>query len=440
MRWAGLVLFATSCTFSTDLERVDAPRGDGDVASCAEPASWLDGKSPTSEVHVGPPMGAPDGTVEHPFATISAAQAAGLVVPGTKIVLVGGMHIGEAVRLDGTSDAPIWIVGQPGGTRAQFVGVGLQLVSPRYVALRDVDAHATQGSSPGINIDDSLAPAQYVSIEGSRVSGAPGPCFRLTGVEHVSIRDSSGESCNRGVQLIGVHHASVARVSIQMTTETGIHVAGGSSDIEIRDSRFSSTGNRVLWIGGESSASEFRPALSAAGDNFEARDVRVFNNVMQVTGGNTAILCSTCKGALIAHNLLLDGGTLDAVFGVHQRDPEGVYEFGEPGDVRYLDNAIELRAATEAISFSGDVARSSLSFAHNLWSPMSMAEVVLPTVETGGIYNERSGYATDGRLCASTGARVAGAGRKVPEVPSTIDGTCRPDPPSIGPREPDPGC
>ncbi|MGN6106788.1 MAG: hypothetical protein ACTHU0_16895 [Kofleriaceae bacterium] len=440
MRWAGLVFFATSCNFSTHLERVDAPRDDGDVASCAESASWLDGKSPTREVHVGPPMGTPDGTVEHPYATISAALSAGLVTPGTKIVLAGGVHNGDAVRLPGTSEAPIWIVGRQGGTRAQFIGVGLQLMSPSYVALRDVDAHATQGSAPGINVDASLGPAEYVSIEGSRVSGAPGPCFRFTNVDHVSLRDSSGESCNRGVQLIGVHHASVARVSVHTMVETGVHVAGGSSDIEIRDSRFSDTGNRVLWIGGESSVSEFRPALSAAGDNFEARDVRVFNNVMQVTGGNTAILCSTCKGALIAHNLLLDGRTLDAVFGVERRDPEAGFPFGEPGDVRYLDNAIELQDVTEAISYTGDVARSSLAFAHNLWSPMAKADVVLPTEEVGGIYNERSGYMTDGRLCASTGARVAGAGRKVPEVPGTIDGTCRPDPPSIGPSEPNPGC
>ena len=83
---------------------------------------------------------------------------------------------------------------------------------------------------------------------------------------------------------------------------------------------------------------------------------------------------------------------------------------------------------------------ASCTFSHNLWFEVNdpaNSMPALPNPDPAGIYGQASGYNDTGTLC--TGA-AQHTGVAVPEVAGTLGGACRPDPPSIGPSEPQPGC
>jgi len=280
-----------------------------------------------------------------------------------------------------------------------------------------------------------------VVIDDVNVASASYVGFQLTGVSDAAIRRSSAASCARGIFLVGVHRTVVSRVDIATMTDAGVAMAGGSDDIEIRQSVLRDAGMRAVWIGGDSDANEFRPPLSVATGNYEASNVRVFDNVIQGGGASTmAVECTGCTTSLVAHNLIL-GDNFTDVLHLKQHGAIDTFEVVLSGKVRFLANAIEVSNNPSGARGDSGTDAASCVFAHNLWyatddPPNSMLS--LPTPETGGIYGMRSGYDSGWRLCA--GGASIGKAAPVPEVPGTRDGVCRPAPPSIGPGERDPGC
>jgi hypothetical protein len=71
-------------------------------------------------------------------------------------------------------------------------------------------------------------------IDDVAMSSITGTCIQLTGVDDVVIRDSRATACNRAVMMVGVHRATIARLSSASTTTAGVAMAGGSADIEVR--------------------------------------------------------------------------------------------------------------------------------------------------------------------------------------------------------------
>ena len=430
----------------------DAPVDpDAAPAACDAAPTWEAGRQPARTIYVATTStGTPDGSQQRPFTSISsavtAAKAAG---PGTRILLAGGIYPngGATVSdLHGTATAPFWIEGPASAPRAVISGGagGIHLIRPEYVVVRHVDIAGTTQAS--FNADDGGQGgiAHHLVVEDVTISSSAAAAFQLTGVDDVTIRASTASSCGRGVMMVGVHRASLARLALSGMTSYGVVLTGGSRDIEVRQSRLSSINNIGIWIGGSSDANEFRPPLSLAGNNFEVTDVRVFDNVFN--DGATAIACNNCRRALVAHNELR--GATQFVFRLSQ-DRTGVdaFTFGSPGEVRWIDNAIEAGPVTGALQLftaaGGSTDLASCELSHNLWYRTNPPSTWMPTfpaplTEPGGVYDRPSGYDASGRLCAGGGA--IGAGVAVPEVTGTIDGTCRAQPPSIGPGERDPGC
>jgi len=388
-----------------------------------------------------------------PFLAISAAVAAAKTAgPGTRILLAGGVYTagGATIQdLRGTATAPFWIEGPPTGLRALINtgGPGIHLVRPAYVVVRHLDINAV--SQPGFNADDGGVGgnANHVVVEDLIISSLGTAAFQLTGVTDVVIRDSRAASCERAVMMVGVQRASVARFTAGSMTFAGAVITGGSRDIEVRQSRFGSTSRIGIWIGGGSDANEFRPPLSAAGNNFEAADVRVFDNL--IDDADDAVTCSNCTRALVAHNEIRRISRF--VFRlVQERTSVGGFAFGSPGAVRWINNAIEVGGFTGMnpgaldvfAAAGGSTALASCQLSHNLWYKTSPPATWMPNLpaslsETMGVYDRPSGYDSNGRLCAGG---AVGAGLALPEVTGTLGGACRPAPPSIGPSERDPGC
>ncbi|HWU85831.1 MAG TPA: right-handed parallel beta-helix repeat-containing protein [Kofleriaceae bacterium] len=435
----------------------DAPADpDGAPVPCDVAPTWEAGLQPARTLHVStvPGPAAPDGSPQNPYTSISAAvDAAKTAGPGTRVLLDGGTYsVGVTFSdLRGTAAAPFWLEGPATGPRAQLVGAGagIHLLRPAYVVLRHLDLASTAQAS--VNVDDGGVggSAHHVVIDDVTVASTAVTAFQITGVTDVTLRGSTASSCNRGVMLVGVQRATISRILTAATTFASVAIAGGSRDIEVRQSRFENTGFGIR-IGGISDANEFRPPLAAPSTgNFEAADVRVFDNVF---AGDImdAIACLNCTRSLVAHNEIR--GVIRSVFRLEQtyavHPMLSGAAFAAAGAVRWIDNAVEVAgnpvAMTVASSPLGDApAVASCAFSHNLWyrrSPPTSWRPSLPAplTETAGIYDHASGYEDTGRLCAGGGA--IGAGVVVPEVAGTLGGVCRPAPPSIGPSERDPGC
>lgn len=420
---------------------------EGGETSCDALPAWDAGKTPSTTVYISttPGPGTPDGSELNPFPRLTAAQP---IQPGTRIVLAAGSYPGETLYdVTGTLAAPIWIEGPAAGARATFTGsLGIHLVRAQHVVLRNFDTSAT--SQAGINVDDggdaTNPGTHHIVVDGVHVDGSDASCFQFSGVTNVTLRNSTGAACRRGVLFVGVHEASIERVTMTTMSVAGVAIAAGSDDIDVRQSWFEDAGTRMIWIGGNSAITEFRPPLVNATGNYEAADVRVFDNVL--IGGSAAdvaVLCSNCTSSLVAHNLIR-GDAFSHVFRVVQEhNALGAFAFVPAGKVRYINNAVEVGGNPFGAQAGSGTDGASCTFANNLWFEVgnpgnSMPN--LPTAESNGVYGVPSGHDTAGNLCASAGGAAAGAGLVLPEVPGTREGTCRPAPPSIGPSEVDAGC
>ncbi len=423
----------------------DAPPADAAGPRCDLEETWAQGKQPVKTVHVSktPGPGTPDGSEARPFTSLGAAVPA--IEPGTRILLGPGDYAGVTItNRHGTADAPIWLEGPASGSPARIIGgsgTGLHLVGPQYWVIRNLEvANLTQ--QPGIDVDDGSTPgsAHHLVIERVKVSAVVRPCLHLSGVTDVVIRDSTAASCDRGVMMLGVQHATIARMTIASIDTAGVALAGGSADIEVRQNVIANVENGFgVWIGGDSNLGEFRPALDQPTGNAEARDIRVFDNVIRDV--RDGVVCSNCTSSLVAHNLLRR--VTAYMFRLHQPYTAiDSFQFAPAGGVAFVNNAIEIGGSAEAMLDAGNgTDATSCTFRHNLWlKPGGVWTPALPTPETMGIYGEPSGYSDAGTLCAGTSSRAAGAGTPLGNIDGTLAGECRPLPPSIGPSEPDPDC
>ena len=370
-----------------------------------------------------------------------------MIGPGVRVQLEPGDYAGATFTgKQGSVTAPIWLEGPESGPAARIIGnggPGLRLVGPQYWVIRNLEI-ATLPGVPGLNIDDSSGPgsAKFIVIDHIKVGSSDRACLQLSGVTDVVIRDSTLGSCNRGVMMVGVQNATIARNTIGSMTVAGVALAGGSSNINVRQNQIDDIDGSGVWIGGQSDVNQFRPALMSTG-NAEARNIRVFNNVIRNV--RDAFQCSNCTDSLVAHNLIRRAAR--NLLLLHQPYTElssggNTYEFIGAGGVRMINNAIELRDGAGAFSAEGDeLDPGSCTFSRNMWfREGGLWEPPLPTDETDGIQDTQSGYTDTGRLCKTTSSRAAGAGAPLPEVDGTLQGACRGTSRSIGPSEPDPGC
>jgi hypothetical protein len=412
------------------------------VSRCDLGATWEAGKQPTKTVHVATTSsGTPDGSETSPFLSLVAAVPA--IAPGTRILLGPGDYTAGATITDkrGTAEAPIWLEGPATGTPARILGgggPGLHLIGAQYWVIRNVTISGLTQQA-GINVDDGSGAgnAHHIVLDHVTIGSVTRSCTQFSGVSEVVVRDSSLSSCDRGVMMVGVQGATIARTSFTNIDTVGVAAAGGSSNIEVRQNVLANLEDGLgVWIGGDSDLAQFRPALSAPTGNAEATNIRVFDNVIRDV--KWALQCSNCTSSLVAHNLIRRVN--DYVFRLHQPYTTlGAFAFAPAGGVRFINNAIELESDADAVEDTGNgTAAASCTYSHDMWQRDGGAWTpALPSIETMGLFDKQSGYDDTGRLCKSAVSLAAAAGAPVPEVTGTKQGACRGAPPSIGPGEPE---
>jgi hypothetical protein len=432
--WVTPVLYA--CSFQPQQGGSDGGDNSDDAPStarCDAPPAFDRGLTPTTTIFVAPTTsGTPDGSMARPFTSLNDALAN--QQPGTRIVVQGGSYPGETiVDLRGTAAAPFWIEGPTTSPRATFTS-SVRFAAPQYVVLRHLDFMPTTGLALVLDDANVRAPgtAHHVALEDVHAtSSGSSNCMVLTGIEDVHADGIVTTGCVAGVRMVGAQRAMLSRLRISGSSLAAITISGGSEDIEIRQSVITDPGMRGIWIGGISSEEEFRPPLTAATGNAEASNVRVLNTVIVGDTGD-AIACSQCRDVVVAGNLVM--GTWPRIGRlIDEHGAIGGYDFLPSGDMRWTNNAIDVSEIATAFDADSNTEPSSVTFSHNLWNNTTAP----PAGDPAAILGMPSGYDMTGRLCAGAAVR---AGVAIPELAGTLDGDCRPDPPSIGPDEPGPDC
>jgi hypothetical protein len=395
-----------------------------------------------------------DGTAGSPFATIE--HAAGLATPGTAVRVHAGTYAGDAyiADLSGQAGAPIWIGGAPGEARPVIEGGGeaLHFSRARYLVLHDLEVRNM--TSNGINADDG---GDYANPEASRFivfrnlfihdigSGGNQDCLKLSGLNDYFVLDSEITVCGGGgagsaVDHVGCHKGLLARNYIHDLSGTGIQCKGGSEDIEIRRNRFENASQRPINMGGSTGFQFFRPPLSMATPNAEARDIRVVANIIQ--GGDCAAAFVGCDACLFANNTVVNPTNWFMRI-LQETVTGGGYEFVPTQNGKVINNLFYFNRADlsgEDINVGGNTAPNTFTFSNNLWyahdNPGDSAPKTIPVAETGAVIGQDpnfSGGMGDYHIDAASPA--AGKGVDPPGAPADFDGVCYAKPPSIGAYE-----
>ncbi len=404
--------------------------------------------APSSEIHVATSGNdsTGDGSFDFPYATIQrAVQDA---VPGTSIRVRSGNYSGGIYLSDltGTETAPIWIGGAPGETRPIISGSseGIHLTRAKYVVLHDLEV--TGASANGINSDDGgdyddpLA-AHHLSFRNLDIhdigSGGNQDCLKLSGIHDYWVLDSTFENCGggtsgSGIDHVGCHRGLIARNAFRHLSANAVQSKGGSEDIEIRWNRFFEAGLRSLNLGGSTGFEYFRPPLSAALPNAEARNIRLVANLIE--GSEAAAAYVGCTGCVVAHNTIINPHNWILRI-LQETTTSPPFTFEACSDGIFVNNLVYFERAdlSTYLNIGPNTAPDTFTFANNLWyawdNPGQSAPN-LPTPESNGLYGLDPGL--DNRYRIAPNSPASGAGQATAWSWGDLSGTCYANTPSIG--------
>jgi hypothetical protein len=406
------------------------------------------GFRPSGEIHVADwgNNSTGTGTAGNPYATIG--RAAMDADPGDAIRVHEGTYGGGIYLSDlaGTSTAPIWIGGAPGEGRPVIEGggEGIHLTRARYLILHDLEIRGSANN--GINADDGgdygnpLA-THHVTFKGLDIHDIGGSgnqdCLKLSGLNDYTVMLSEFANCGggnsgSGVDHVGCHRGLIARNTFTDMAGNAIQSKGGSEDIEIRWNRFTDSGQRSLNLGGSTGFQYFRPPLSTAAPNAEARDLFVVANVFE--GSVAAVAYVGCVGCVVANNTIVDPENW--ILRILQETVSSPpYTFEACRDGVFVNNLVvfDRSALSTYLNIGANTAPETFTFSSNLWyawDDPSQSQPSLPVTETNGLYGEDPllgpGYSIGSQSPA------AGTGETTAWTWGDLGGACYENPPSRG--------
>lgn len=424
-----------------------ADAGEPAPAACGAAQPFDLGLSPTRELFVDAAAAeAGDGSSARPFATLAAAFAE--LQPGTAVRIRPGTYAGGAFvsNAQGSATQPIWIGGIAGEEKPVLSGGNnaIQFSPASYLIVHDLEI--TGQSANGLNVDDGETGSGLSHhlvfrdlLIHSIGDGGNQDCLKLSGVSDHFVLNSAFEGCSGGsaIDHVGCQRGVIADNVFQDLGGNGVQSKGGSDEILITRNQFLEVTERAVNLGGSTGFEFFRPALSTAEPNFEARNVQVLANVFY--GGTSPIAFVGCVSCLAANNTLIDPVRWVTRILQETTSADG-YEFLPARDGRFVNNLIYYSQAllSTHVNVGPDTAADSFIFAHNLWyaydAPEQSAPQSLPSSESNGIYAEEPGLLEVNAvpLAIDELSPAFRAGTPVAELGAAINGVCFSEPPSIG--------
>lgn len=430
---------------------------DGGASCAAAPTTFDDGLMPQRLLHVstGGSDTTGDGTISMPFATIAAA--ARQATAGTSIVVHAGTYPGGGFiqSLSGTLQAPIWIGGAPGEARPILSGgsEAIHMSDASYVVLHDLEI--TGQTANGLNLDDGGQTADPTALHHLVFrnlflhdvgTGGNNDCLKLSGANDFVVDGCELARCGgsgaSGIDGVGCHHGAILRSRFHdlAASMNSVEMKGGSEDVLIAYNSFINGGQQVVQMGGNTDDVYFRPPLSTALPNFEAKNIRVVSNV--IVGGAAAIAYSVAIDCVAAHNTI-DSPTHWVARILQDNTDHGGYTFVSTGMAdRFEDNIVRFnraRVATE-VNIGAGTDPSAFVFSHDLWFAQdapSQSAPMTPTADVDALIGMDPGFAgaSSGDYSLTAMSAAVAHGIALPEAATDFTLHCFANPPAIGAYE-----
>ncbi len=447
------------CTLTRDLSQYETPSGPNtpwpnaplstDGACDAKP-TFADVATPTITLHVAPTGDdGGSGVEEQPLATIERALA--LATPGTKIVVHEGSYAGNIVieNVHATAEHPIWIEGDPGGSRPVISGGtnAIMIRDSSFLMISNLELESTSadgavlGAGPGDETSDVVLRGLRVSLAGT---GEADACVRISGASRIWLEDAELSRCGdpadgRGVDVVGAHQIRIQDSEFAFFGGNGVRARGGSSDIEVRACRFEAAGQRAIAFGGYTQPSEFDPPLSSSAPNGEAEDATAVDNL--IIGGEASVALVGCVNCSVLHNTIVDPGRWALRF-LMENTSDADHEFQGVSGAQVVNNIFYLGALSPdgIVNLGPGLEPASWRFSHNLWHSHATPgpyTPVLPIAEASGLDGDDPRFVGSGpepyRL--RTDSPAAGRGETGADDQGDRLGNCWAVPPSLGAYE-----
>ena len=350
--------------------------------------------------------------------------------PGTRIRIAPGTYAGGFFfsNLRGETNAPIVLAAEDPSNPPVIRGGanGIQLTDPAHVELHDLVFTGATGN--GLNIDDGgtfATPAHDLVLRGLRVTDV-GPQGNRDGIKLSGVVSFRVEACTverwgtggSAVDMVGCHEGLIVSNVFRHLPSTaseagnGVQTKGGSRNVVIRGNRFEHAGSRSVNLGGSTGLEFFRPPLPAAGERWEAKDIRVEGNTF--LGSLSPIAFVGVDGAEVRHNTIHRPGRW-AIRILQETTAAG---FVPSRNGRFEDNLVVFHSSqwsAGGVNVGGGTAPGTFRFARNAWYCLDQptrSRPSLPVAETEGVYGVEPRFvdAENGELAQAPGSPLGDKG------------------------------
>jgi len=330
--------------------------------------------------------------------------------PGARILLAAGNYGGgfHFANLRGDEGKPI-VIGAADPTQPPVfseANVALQLSNPAYVELHDLVL--TKLAQNGINVDDggdtTNEYTRGIVLRGLRITdvGSRGnqDGLKLSGVRNFLVTNCVIERWGTGggsaIDMVGCHRGVIEgctfkHIDPEPPNCTGVQAKGGSSDITVRRNRFENAGGRSVNIGGSTGLKFFRPPLTIATGNAEARNIRVEGNTF--IGSSAPVAFVGVDGAVVRFNTIERPSRW--VLRLLQENQAPQFVPSRNGE--FTDNTIVFESSRGIVNIGGGTEPETFKFARNWWYCVDNPErsrLKLPVPEVDGVYGRPVAEAT----------------------------------------------
>ena len=330
--------------------------------------------------------------------------------PGTRILLApgsyGGGHYFQDLR--GEPGKPIVIAAADPQNPPMFDerAVGIHLSKPAYVELHHLAFERISGN--GINIDNGGVTgeaAHHIVLRGLQIrdigGGKNADAIKLSGVDDFRVEGCTverwGTGGGSGIDMVGCHRGIIENNTFRHNDPpgaNGVQCKGGSTDITIRRNTFEKPGGRGVNVGGSTGLPYFRPPISEAGENAEARKIIVEGN--RFTGGWAPIAFVGVDGAIVRFNTIERPARWAVRILQENQDPR----FLPCRNGEFTDNLVLFESARWSeggVNVGGGTAPTTFKFARNWWLCLDRpdrSKPRLPVPEPDGIYGRPAAEAS----------------------------------------------
>jgi hypothetical protein len=330
--------------------------------------------------------------------------------PGARILLAAGNYGGgfHFANLRGDEGKPI-VIGAADPTQPPVfseANVALQLSNPAYVELHDLVL--TKLAQNGINVDDggdtTNEYTRGIVLRGLRITdvGSRGnqDGLKLSGVRNFLVTNCVIERWGTGggsaIDMVGCHRGVIEgctfkHIDPEPPNCTGVQAKGGSSDITVRRNRFENAGGRSVNIGGSTGLKFFRPPLTTATGNAEARNIRVEGTTF--LGSSAPVAFVGVDGAVVRFNTIERPSRW--VLRLLQENTAPQFVPSRNGE--FTDNTIVFESSRGIVNIGGGTEPETFKFARNWWYCVDNPErsrLKLPVPEVDGVYGRPVAEAT----------------------------------------------